>query len=172
MIGMYIDTTEDIRYAFVLIQHWQRSRYSAGLLCWWSLFEAHLQRGAFNEVKNNLELEYENFILIQLQTLQVGTRLFKSRSIIFQIVKLQDFFPDQDTVCLVFEYMDSGLWELLHDKKIQLSVSHMKTYVQMLLKGVSYLHGKFIMHRVSPQKKENFFNSINSVLLLLKRYMN
>ncbi|KAI5740590.1 hypothetical protein M8J76_005307 [Diaphorina citri] len=63
------------------------------------------------------------------------------------IVKLLDFFPDQDTVCLVFEHMDSGLWELLHDKKIHLTIPHVKTYMQMLLKGVSYLHGKFIMHR-------------------------
>ncbi|KAL1461133.1 hypothetical protein WDU94_013063 [Cyamophila willieti] len=43
--------------------------------------------------------------------------------------------------------MDSGLWELLHDKKITLTIPHTKTYIQMLLKGVSYLHGKFIMHR-------------------------
>lgn len=78
-------------------------------------------------------------------------------------------------MCLVFEYMDSGLWELLHDKKIQLSVSHMKTYVQMLLKGVSYLHGKFIMHRVSIQQKEIFLNNckhLNSILLFFKRYIN
>ncbi|KAJ9585804.1 hypothetical protein L9F63_002395, partial [Diploptera punctata] len=63
------------------------------------------------------------------------------------VVHLLDVFPQGLGFVLVFEYMPSGLWEILRDADNPLSASQMKTYMIMLLKGVSYLHEHSIMHR-------------------------
>lgn len=59
-----------------------------------------------------------------------------------------DVFPQGLGFVLVFEFMPSGLWEILRDAESPLSVPQVKTYMIMLLKGVTYLHEHFIMHRV------------------------
>lgn len=64
------------------------------------------------------------------------------------MVQLLDVFPQGLGFVLVFEFMPSGLWEMLRDAENPLSVPQVKTYMIMLLKGVTYLHEHFIMHRV------------------------
>lgn len=66
----------------------------------------------------------------------------------FQIVELLDAFPAGLDFVMVFEYMPSGLWELLKDYDKPLRDSQIKTYMRMLLKGVAYMHANKIMHRV------------------------
>ncbi|XP_014294399.1 cyclin-dependent kinase 20 [Halyomorpha halys] len=63
------------------------------------------------------------------------------------VMKLLDFFSKGSGFILVFDYMPSGLWEMLNDEHIKLSEGQLKTYMQMLLQGVSYLHENRIMHR-------------------------
>lgn len=67
---------------------------------------------------------------------------------IFQIIELIDAFPIGLDFVMVFEYMPSGLWELIKDNENPLLPSQTKTYMKMLLEGVAYMHSKNIMHRV------------------------
>jgi len=69
-------------------------------------------------------------------------------SVIFQVIQLLDVFPQGLGFVLVFEFMPSGLWEMLRDAENPLTVPQVKTYMIMLLKGVAYLHEHSIMHRV------------------------
>nr|CAD7395679.1 unnamed protein product [Timema poppensis] len=63
------------------------------------------------------------------------------------VVKLLDSFPQGLGFVLVFEYMPSGLWEMLNDATKPLTESQKKSYMIMLLRGVAYLHSQSIMHR-------------------------
>ncbi|KAJ8673418.1 hypothetical protein QAD02_004680 [Eretmocerus hayati] len=63
------------------------------------------------------------------------------------IVELLDAFPAGLDFVMVFEYMPSGLWELLKDYDRPLKQSQIKTYMKMLLEGVAYMHSNNIMHR-------------------------
>ncbi|CAB0030076.1 unnamed protein product [Trichogramma brassicae] len=63
------------------------------------------------------------------------------------IVELLDAFPAGLDFVMVFEYMPSGLWELLKDYDRPLTDSQIKTYMRMLLEGVAYMHSNNIMHR-------------------------
>ncbi|XP_066595252.1 cyclin-dependent kinase 20-like [Prorops nasuta] len=63
------------------------------------------------------------------------------------VIELLDTFPAGLDFIMVFEYMPSGLWELLKDNNISLTTSQIKTYMKMLLEGIAYVHGKNIMHR-------------------------
>jgi len=49
---------------------------------------------------------------------------------------------------MVFEYMPTGLWEILRDTDICLTLVQIKIYMKMLLEGIAYIHGKNIIHRV------------------------
>jgi Serine/threonine protein kinase len=64
------------------------------------------------------------------------------------VIQLLDVFPQGLGFVLVFEFMPSGLWEMLRDAENPLTVPQIKTYMIMLLKGVAYLHEHSIMHRV------------------------
>ncbi len=63
-------------------------------------------------------------------------------------MKLLDYFSHDCSVVLVFDFMPSGLWEVLHDFQNPPDTPQIKTYMRMLLKGVAYLHENGIMHRV------------------------
>ncbi|XP_011504170.1 PREDICTED: cyclin-dependent kinase 20 [Ceratosolen solmsi marchali] len=63
------------------------------------------------------------------------------------IVELLDAFPAGLDFVMVFEYMPSGLWEMLKDYDKPLRDSHIKIYMKMLLEGVAYMHSNNIMHR-------------------------
>lgn len=63
-------------------------------------------------------------------------------------MQLLDVFPQGLGFVLVFEFMPSGLLEMVRDVQNCLTESQIKTYIIMLLKGVSYLHKNSIMHRV------------------------
>jgi serine/threonine protein kinase len=79
----------------------------------------------------------------------VITKFFSiTYAFISQVVQLLDVFPQGLGFVLVFEFMPSGLWEMLRDAESPLSVPQIKTYMIMLLKGVTYLHEHSIMHRV------------------------
>lgn len=63
-------------------------------------------------------------------------------------MELFDYISHDSSVSLIFEFMPTGLWEVLHDLDNPPSIPHLKTYMIMLLKGVTYLHENGIMHRV------------------------
>lgn len=65
-----------------------------------------------------------------------------------QIVKLLDAFPVGLDFIMVFEYMPTGLWEVIKDTGIVLTPAQIKTYAKMILEGTAYIHEKNIIHRV------------------------
>lgn len=69
-------------------------------------------------------------------------------AICLQVVELLDAFPNGLDFVMVFEYMPTGLWEILRDPEISLTLVQIKTYMKMLLEGIAYVHGKNIIHRV------------------------
>ncbi|XP_034940337.1 cyclin-dependent kinase 20-like isoform X2 [Chelonus insularis] len=48
---------------------------------------------------------------------------------------------------MVFDYMPSGLWELLKDNDKPLTAAQIKCYFKMLLEGVYFMHKNNVMHR-------------------------
>ncbi|XP_023222521.1 cyclin-dependent kinase 20-like [Centruroides sculpturatus] len=65
-----------------------------------------------------------------------------------KVVELLDVFPHGSGIVLVFEYMPTDLSVLLRDADHPLLESQIKSYMQMLLKGVAYCHSHGILHRV------------------------
>ncbi|XP_046623014.1 cyclin-dependent kinase 20-like [Neodiprion virginianus] len=63
------------------------------------------------------------------------------------VVELIDVFPVGLDFVMVFEYMPSGVWEIIRDSERPLNDSQKKTYVKMLFEGVSYMHANNVMHR-------------------------
>lgn len=70
-------------------------------------------------------------------------------------MRLLDHFPKGTGFVLVFDYMPSGLWEMIHDDKSALTEPLIKSYMKMLLKGLDHMHKNGIMHRVSQKIIEN-----------------
>jgi hypothetical protein len=54
----------------------------------------------------------------------------------------------------VFEYMLSDLSEVIRNVNKPLTNSQIKSYMRMLLNGVSFCHENRIMHRVKSHKEE------------------
>ncbi|VDO13215.1 unnamed protein product [Rodentolepis nana] len=63
------------------------------------------------------------------------------------IVRLHEFFPHGMGFTLVFDCMLSDLSEILRSIESRLCEGQIKTYMLMLLRGVSFLHSNSIMHR-------------------------
>jgi len=57
----------------------------------------------------------------------------------------------------VFEYMLSDLSEVIRNVNQPLTNSQIKSYMRMLLNGVSFCHENRIMHRVKFIKNKNSF---------------
>nr|XP_018899174.1 PREDICTED: cyclin-dependent kinase 20-like [Bemisia tabaci]XP_018899175.1 PREDICTED: cyclin-dependent kinase 20-like [Bemisia tabaci] len=78
------------------------------------------------------------------------------------VIELLDFFPHNFALCLIFEFMPSGLLEMVHYSEEPLTLQQEKTYCSMLLKGVSYLHQNGIIHR--DLKPANLLISTDGIL--------
>ncbi|XP_050464765.1 cyclin-dependent kinase 20-like isoform X2 [Cataglyphis hispanica] len=78
------------------------------------------------------------------------------------VVVLLDAFPSGLDFIMVFEYMPTGLWEVLRDADISLTMGQIKTYMKMLLEGMAYVHGKHIIHR--DLKPANLLISAEGIL--------
>ncbi|CAK9824087.1 Cyclin-dependent kinase 20 [Anthophora retusa] len=63
------------------------------------------------------------------------------------VVKLLDAFPVGLDFIMVFEYMPTGLWEIIKDNDALLTPVQVKLYTKMILEGIAYIHRKNIIHR-------------------------
>lgn len=59
--------------------------------------------------------------------------------------------------------MPSGLWEVLRDTDISLTLAQIKTYMKMLLEGMAYVHGKHIIHRVLKYSSSKIIPSLRFI---------
>ena len=62
------------------------------------------------------------------------------------MIQLIEYEWSRDTLRLVFDYMPSDLSQLLQST-VGLHESVIKTYVNMILKGLCYMHHQQVMHR-------------------------
>ena len=65
------------------------------------------------------------------------------------MVQLKAVFPHGAGFVLAFEYMLSDLAEVVRHAQRPLGQAQVKSYLQMLLKGVAFCHANNIVHRVS-----------------------
>ena len=63
------------------------------------------------------------------------------------IVGLIDTFLTGDSLHLVIEYCPYDLKDVIYDKSIFMSPSHIKSYVKMILQGIQVCHKNHILHR-------------------------
>ncbi|KAL8463680.1 hypothetical protein ACS0TY_034363 [Phlomoides rotata] len=63
------------------------------------------------------------------------------------IIGLIDTFPHKGNLHLVFEFMETDLEAIIHDRNILLSPADIKSYIQMTLKGLALCHRKWALHR-------------------------
>jgi cell cycle related kinase len=68
-------------------------------------------------------------------------------------MKLLDVFPHGMGYIFVLEYMLSDLSEVIRNVNKPLTNSQIKSYMRMLLNGVSFCHENRIMHRVKYSKR-------------------
>lgn len=66
------------------------------------------------------------------------------------MVQLKAVFPHGACLVLAFEFMLSDLAEVLRHAQRPLVQAQVKSYLQMLLRGVAFCHAHNIVHRVSP----------------------
>lgn len=66
-----------------------------------------------------------------------------------QVVQLKAVFPHGAGFVLAFEFMLSDLAEVVRHAQRPLAPAQVKSYLQMLLKGVAFCHANNIVHRVS-----------------------
>lgn len=65
-----------------------------------------------------------------------------------QIVRIIDIYPDLVGLSLVLEYMPNTLYGRLKNESNPLCRKEVKSFAHMMFKGLYYLHGLGIMHRV------------------------
>ena len=64
-------------------------------------------------------------------------------------MKLEDTFIEKNNVYLVMEYMNCDLGKLIDDPKLIFSEGEVADIFRQIVEGVSYLHHRSILHRVS-----------------------
>lgn len=70
------------------------------------------------------------------------------------IVHLFDVFTEETKLCLVMEYIEADLSEVILKAKGFLPRSHIKSYASMMLKSLSFIHSRKLIHRdVKPSSK-------------------
>uniref|UniRef100_A0AC34QK65 Protein kinase domain-containing protein n=1 Tax=Panagrolaimus sp. JU765 TaxID=591449 RepID=A0AC34QK65_9BILA len=94
-------------------------------------------------------------VLIKARVIETGETVAIKR-----IVKLQDFFFDEDTASLVMEYVHSNLKLIIADTKRPQNDTLLHHYFSQLFSGVAYLHHINIMHR--DIKPENILVTTNN----------
>ena len=63
------------------------------------------------------------------------------------VCRLLDCFPEESTLTLVLEYMESDLGEVISQASEYLTRSQFKSYALMLLEALGFCHSRNIIHR-------------------------
>jgi len=80
------------------------------------------------------------------------------------IVNLLDVFVHKSNIYLVFELMQWDLQQVIEDRSVILKPGDIKSYMKMLLQGVSTCHKNWVLHR--DLKPNNLLMSSDGVLKL------
>lgn len=80
------------------------------------------------------------------------------------VIQLIDVFSHKQNLNLILEFLTADLEHLIKDKSIVFSKSDVKSWILMTLRGLHYLHSRFILHR--DLKPNNLLLSSDGVLKL------
>ena len=80
------------------------------------------------------------------------------------VIQLIDVFSNKQNLNLILEILTADLEHLIKDKSIIFSESDVKSWLLMTLRGLHYLHSRFILHR--DLKPNNLLLSTEGVLKL------
>lgn len=80
------------------------------------------------------------------------------------VIELIDVFSQKQNLNLILEFLTADLEHLIKDKTILFSPSDVKSWLVMTLRGLHYLHTRFILHR--DLKPNNLLLSSSGVLKL------
>lgn len=80
------------------------------------------------------------------------------------VIELIDVFSQKQNLNLILEFLTADLEHLIKDKSILFSPSDVKSWLLMTLRGLHYLHSRFILHR--DLKPNNLLLSSTGVLKL------
>lgn len=63
------------------------------------------------------------------------------------IVKVLDVYGSESCVCIVMEFVESSLIDVIEKSKSSICRSHLKRYFQMMLSALYHCHSQSIIHR-------------------------
>lgn len=89
---------------------------------------------AIRELKMLSSLRHEN--IVNLKEIVTGQNQNRNQSA-----------RNKHEIYMVFEYVDHDLTGLMDTPDVKFTEAHVKTYVQQLLKGLWYCHGREVLHR-------------------------
>lgn len=78
------------------------------------------------------------------------------------VIELIDVFSQKQNLNLILEFLSADLEHLIKDRSILFSTSDVKSWLLMTLRGLHYLHSRFILHR--DLKPNNLLLSSTGVL--------
>ena len=71
------------------------------------------------------------------------------------VTKLLDYFPDENNLCLVLEFLPSDLYEVIQRAVNPLQVQQVKAFAHMILSALDHCHSRNIIHRdIKPASKQ------------------
>ena len=78
------------------------------------------------------------------------------------IIKLWECFTHEGAVVLVLELCVTDLEKIIKDRTVELTPSHIKTFMHMLMDAVQFMHSRWILHR--DLKPNNLLVNSNGVV--------
>jgi serine/threonine protein kinase len=124
-----------------------------------------LGEGTYGEVRKGLDKLTGKFVAIKYIRLQskkhgLPKAIFREMESLRQlqdglhIVQLLNVFSNDVNVCLVMEYVERDMADIIHNSKHYLPRSHLKAYFQMMLQAIDYCQSRCIIHRdIKPSSK-------------------
>ena len=137
--------------------------------------QKRLGHGAFGEVKLAVDNVTGRKVALKIVRSQgngsgISRAVFREIQTLMQlqdhvnIVNLMDYYAEESSICLVFEYLQSDLAEVIEQTTDFLPVSYIKSFAQMILRALDHCHSLRIIHR--DIKPSNILISANGTVKL------
>jgi serine/threonine protein kinase len=125
----------------------------------------HLAKGAYGSV--NLAIDKQFGQLVAVKSIRITNKqealppkaIFREIESLRQlsgsfVTVLMDVFPSGSHVCLVLEYLQSDLTEVISQASSTIPIGMLKTMTFMVLSAINHCHSNHIIHRdIKPSSK-------------------